>query len=339
MGDDGRQAGPMTGGNGGSRQAPHTPAPDDSVLPFRIERTGLHGRLVRLGGVVDEILSRHDYPEPVAALLGEALALTCALGASLKFDGVFTLQTKSDGPVRILVADVTSDGGLRGYAEVDAARLREVEEGEPEADPVGKLLGDGYLAFTVDQGSYTDRYQGVVELSGSTLAECALHYLRQSEQLETILNLGVGRSEGAWRAYGLMIQKPPRTDADGRNAWDMSGLEEEAGEDDWVHTATLASTLGEAEGLDSSLGAEDLLLRLFHEDGVRVMDARDVRFRCRCSRRRVADTLRMIGPDELESMKIDDKVVVTCQFCNTAYSFDEAQLEEVFAQRGANGGG
>jgi len=307
---------------------PESSALDDVILPFRIERTGLHGRLVRLGPVVDEILSRHKYPEPVAALLGEALALTCTLGASLKFEGIFTLQTKGDGPVRLLVADVTSAGAVRGYAEADEAKVAAIGETLPD-NPVPRLLGAGHLAFTVDQGPETDRYQGVVELTGASLTECASHYLRQSEQLETLLNLGVAFKNGGWRAYGLMVQKPPRPRSDFENSWDIASEDEEAA-DDWLRTASLVSTLSNDEGLDPGVSPEQLLFRLFHEDGVRVLEPRPLAFRCRCSRDKVVNTLRMLDRDEIAGMKVGDAVEVTCQFCNETYRFTDADLETVY---------
>jgi molecular chaperone Hsp33 len=284
---------------------------------------------VRLGPVVDAILSRHRYPEPVAALLGEALALTCTLGAALKFDGIFSLQTKGDGPVRLLVADVTSAGGVRGYAEADADRLAEIGPDLPD-NPVPRLLGAGHLAFTVDQGPDTERYQGVVDLVGASLTECASHYLRQSEQLETLLNLGVAHKNGGWRAYGLMVQRPPRPMSDVENSWDIAS-EDEAAADDWLRTASLVSTLGNDEGLDPAVSPEQLLYRLFHEDGVRVQAPRPLAFRCRCSREKVINTLRMLDRDEVATMKVGDVVEVTCQFCNETYRFDDAALDAVYA--------
>src|SRR5215471_5313406 len=139
---------------------------DDLVQPFRIDPFALRGRLVRLGPTVDRILSQHDYPEPVAAILGEAIALAVTLAGALKYDGVFTLQTKSDGPVRLIVADVSTEGAVRGYAQYDRDRLPAHLAGSPS---VPDLIGAGYIAFTVDQGENTERYQGIVELAGATL--------------------------------------------------------------------------------------------------------------------------------------------------------------------------
>ena len=151
------------------------PRRDDLIQPFRIDPFALRGRLVRLGPTIDRILSQHDYPEPVAAVLGEAITLAIVLAGALKYEGVFTLQTKSDGPVRLIVADVSTEGAVRGYAQYDRERLPELRPGSPS---VPELIGSGYIAFTVDQGEHTERYQGIVELAGATLAECAQHYFR-----------------------------------------------------------------------------------------------------------------------------------------------------------------
>ncbi len=173
---------------------------DDLILPFQAEQADVLGRLVKLGPTVDTILSRHAYPETVSRLLGEAVALTALLGAALKSEGKFILQSSTDGPVDLLVADYQVLGGLRGYARFSADRLTELG-----ADDEASLLGKGHLAMTIDRGPETERYQGVVPLEGETLTEAADTYFRQSEQLPTFIRLAVARhyragagGEGAW---------------------------------------------------------------------------------------------------------------------------------------------
>ena len=151
-----------------------TAIPDDRIIPFQIEASQLRGRLVRLGPLVEEILRHHSYPPLVATRLAEALAITAALAAALKYDGIFTLQIKGDGPVRLLVADATSAGQMRGYAQFDEGAVRALAAVEPDPS-VPRLFGAGYLAFTVDQGQHSERYQGIVELVGMTLADCIAH--------------------------------------------------------------------------------------------------------------------------------------------------------------------
>jgi molecular chaperone Hsp33 len=294
---------------------------DDLVQPFQIDASGLRGRLVRLGPMLDAILTRHAYPEPVAVLLGEAIALAVALAGALKYDGVFTLQTKGDGPIGLIVADVTSAGAVRGYAQYDEARLNAVLAGDVGAT-VPRLLGAGYLAFTVDQGAHTDRYQGIVELQGATLAECAHHYFHRSEQVEAGLKVAVARRPDAlghqrWRAGSLMIQRLPP---------EGEGFRQEAAEDGWRRAVILMSSSTSAELVDAELTPEALLFRLFHEDGVRVYRRQALVARCRCSRERVETVLRMLPGDELQAMKVDGRVVVTCQFCSARYDFDDREL-------------
>ena len=300
--------------------------PAGRVLPFQLETSGLRGRLVEMGGVVDEIVSRHDYPFPVASLLAECLALTAALSAVLKFDGIFSLQTKGDGPLSLLVADVTSEGDIRGYAEVAEGREGEIPDG-PVERPVEALLGEGRLAFTVDQGSHTQRYQGIVEMTGATLTDCAQHYFRQSEQLPTRLMLAAGRDDaGAWRASALMLQQIPLDDTDYDNRWDVSGLQDEEAAEHWRRAGMLMETLGRDEFLDRDIHGEAILYRLFNEEGVRVFEQRHLAAGCRCSAERVENVLRGMPEDELEPLKVDGNVIVTCQFCKQDYIYDAVDL-------------
>jgi len=315
-------------------QAAADAAGENYALPFRIGNGRIRGRLVRLGSAAAGILDRHDYPEPVAMLLGQTLALTGLLASMIKYDGIFTLQAQGDGPLQMLVADVTSDGHMRGYADIDPEFAMPGDE-EAENAPVPYLLGKGYLAFTVDQGAETDRYQGVVDLTGKTLADAAQHYFRQSEQLDAWLYLAaapVAGPEGApqWRAAGMMLQRLPKDEQDFETAWDLASIEEEEADEDWRRAAVLAATMRPEELLDPALPAERLLFSLFHEDGVRVDPSRAFVDRCRCSRERAETILKMVGPEDLEDMKIDGRVIVTCQFCARAEEFDESDLMQLF---------
>lgn len=299
-----------------------TATADDVVQPFQIDPFRLRGRLVRLGPLLDQILTRHAYPEPVAVILGEAITLAAALAGALKYDGVFTFQTKGDGPVHLLVADITSDGAVRGYAQYDEAKLAKAMAQGEIAGSVPRLLGAGYLAFTVDQGEHTDRYQGIVELQGASLADCAHHYFRQSEQVEAGLKVAVARvadasGERHWRGGSLMVQRLP---GDGAPL-------SEAAEEGWRRAVILMSSSTSAELVDPALPPEALLFRLFHEDGVRVYRRHDLVARCRCSLERVEGVLRMLPADELQAMKVDGRITVTCQFCSAAYDFDDAALK------------
>jgi molecular chaperone Hsp33 len=300
--------------------------PDDLVQPFQIDPFALRGRLVRLGPTIDRILSQHAYPEPVAAMLGEAITLAVLLAGALKYDGVFTLQTKGDGPIRLIVADVSTDGAVRGYAQYDAAKLDAAGGAAAPGRSVPRLLGSGYIAFTVDQGEDTDRYQGIVELSGATLADCAQHYFRQSEQIQAGIKLAVAHAGadpatgkgGAWRAGGLMLQRVPPEGGYGVIADDV--------EDGWRRAMVLMSSATAAELIDPGLTPHRLLFRLFHEDGVRVFDTHPLEARCRCSRERIEMILRAFPADELDDMQKERVTTVTCEFCSTRYEFDAAEI-------------
>ncbi|ACI99857.1 Hsp33 family molecular chaperone HslO [Rhodospirillum centenum] len=299
----------------------------DVVQPFQLDRSSLRGRLVRLGPALDEILTRHAYPDPVALLLGETITLGAALASALKYEGIFTLQTKGDGPVSFTVADVTSVGDLRGYASFDADRLAAaVAAGAPGT--LRDMLGTGYLAFTVDQGEHTERYQGIVELAGDSLDDAVRHYFRQSEQLATGIKVAVGRdSAGRWVGGAILVQALPEEGGARGEAARHSDVEE----DDWRRAMVLLGSCTEAELLDARLPVNDLLFRLFHEEGARVYTRHALRAACRCSRGRVATALRSIPRGELEDLKVDGRVAVTCEFCKTEYGFDDAALDAVYA--------
>jgi len=298
---------------------------DDFALPFQIERNGLRGRLVRLGDSVDAILSRHDYPPAVASLLGEALALAACLASTVKLDdGVFTLQVKGGGgPVRLLVADVTGEGAMRGYAGFDADALQELGD---DTASTARLFGGGQLAFTVDQGGDFERYQGIVELTGESLAESVHHYFRQSEQIGSGLKLACDKDEdGRWRAGALMVQKLP--DEVLRQAAPEEVSDLVAADEGFRRAMILMGSATPAEMTDATLPAEGLLYRLFHEDGVRVYDKRSLEDRCRCRLDRVEEVLRQFGRAQVEEFKVDGIVTVTCEFCAKARVFDDAALD------------
>ena len=302
--------------------------PDDLVQPFQIEPFALRGRLVRLGPAIDTILTRHAYPPAVATMLGEAIALAVALAGALKYEGVFTLQTKGDGPIKLMVADITTAGAIRGYAQFDEARVAAVAQSTSAAVP--RLLGAGYLALTVDQGEHTERYQGIVELQGGTLAECVHHYFRQSEQVEAALKVAVahvpdggdGKAGGDkhWRAGALMIQRLPL---------EAYTLQREEEDDAWRRAAIFMSSSTSSELVDPNLAPERLLFRLFHEDGVRAHPSHPLAAQCRCSRQRVETVLGALSPEDLADMKVDGRITATCEFCSTTYEFGEEDLQHL----------
>jgi molecular chaperone Hsp33 len=307
-----------------------TPPFTDYVQSFQLQKSGIRGRLVRLGAGLDAIIRRHDYPEPVAALLGETMALATALAAALKYDGIFTLQTKGDGPVSILVTDISSAGTMRGYAQFDAEKLKHA--GVRSA----LLLGKGHLAFTIDSGENSDRYQGIVELIGRDMASCVKTYFRQSEQIDSELVVFTAQNEaGLWRAGVVMLQQLPEGGGYAANNNAPGGMiESEERSENWHRAKTLLSTLTEKELLDFNLAPEQLLQRLFHEEGLEISDKRELMDQCRCSRPRVARMLSTIPQHEMEGLMIEGKVRVKCEFCSATYDFDAEQLKQLEAGPG-----
>lgn len=308
---------------------------DDLLLPFQTVRSGVTGRIVRLGDVVDTILSRHAYPEPVSHALGEALALTAMLGGALKTDGRFILQTKTDGTLDFLVSDYETPGKLRGYASFDKADATLV--GVKGRGDQGVLLGSGHVAMTIDPGGDMDRYQGIVALENEPLVDAAHTYFRQSEQLPTFIRLAVARHYGPrspggepvwrWRAGGILIQHLSR---EGGKAVEGEAHDESLeGEDSdsWNRVRHLAATVEDHELLDPLLSPERLLYRLFHEEGVRVRPATSLAAVCRCSRERIHGFLQRYGEEELSDMREQDgAITVTCEFCSRRYRFESGQV-------------
>jgi molecular chaperone Hsp33 len=323
-------------------RAPAASTPDDTVLPFEVASLDLRGRVVRLGPVVDQILEKHNYPLPVAKLLGEAVVLAVMLGSALKIDGRFILQTQTDGPVGLLVVDFTTPGKVRACARfgkegIDAA----IAAGQADA---GALLGKGHLAMTIDQGTDSSRYQGLVALDGGTLEDAAHEYFLRSEQIPTRVRLAVaeefvagsGGASHRWRAGGIMLQFLPKSEERARmdlhpgDAPEGVDVERAPEDDAWVQGRALLETVEDIELIDPEISSERLAYRLFHEPGVRVFKTTDVRAECSCSRDAVESMLKSFSQDDRDHMVEDGKIAVTCEFCSATYDFAPADV-------GANG--
>jgi molecular chaperone Hsp33 len=311
------------------------PSGDDKAIPFATQDVGVVGRLVRLGPAVNKILTRHDYADDVCIALGEALTLVSLLGTALKFDGRLILQTKSDGPLRLVVADYGAPGHLRGYAQFSASEMgKSAEPGESQQNRQRALLGNGHLAMTIDQGAEMERYQGIVALDRSTLVEAAHTYFRQSEQLPTFIRIAVARhfasGQWTWRAGGLMVQKVPRTgSAQSKTVGDEEHDARLDGEDDedFSRVRLLAATVEDHELTDPNLDSLRLLYRLFHDEGVTARQAQPVLAKCRCSRDRLLGHLKSFDAAALADMRDPDgRLRATCEFCSTVYAFDMADI-------------
>ncbi len=300
---------------------------DDIVLPFAIESLSTRGRLVRLGPAIDQLLERHDYPEPVSKLVAEAVTLAALLGSTLKLEGRFQLQTKSEGPVFMLLVDFDAPSNLRALARFDKARVGRAAPGED-------LLGRGHMAFTIDPGGEMTRYQGVIALEGQGFERAAHHYFERSEQIPTLVRLAVGEtvapSGRAWRAGGLIVQYLPgatRRRADFHPGDAPEGTEPHRIEEDdaWTEAQARAATTEAHELIDPTLSGERLLFRLFNERGVRVFEPTTLAAVCRCSAEGVDAMLRSFPPEEVKHMIGDDGMIgVTCEFCSTKRVFNPA---------------
>lgn len=319
-------------------------AGDDMVLPFQAVRTGISGRLVRLGGVVDDILSRHQYPESVSRILGEAIAVTALLGVALKHQSKFIFQTKSDGPINFLVVNYEAPGAMRAYASFDREAIEALEAADEAKDEI--LLGYGHLAMTIDPGAGMDRYQGIVALEGESLLEAVDTYFKQSEQLPTFARVatarhyaaGDGEADGKyhWRAGGIIIQQlgdagesATEYESDNDNAIPKSRGGDWDDDEDWGRTRILAETVQDHELLDPLLTPEKLLYSLFHEEGVRVFERKPMEVHCGCSKEKVRGILSQFSVEDMEDMvEPDGQITVTCEYCNLHYRFTPDELSE-----------
>ncbi len=299
---------------------------DNFHQTFQLESSNIRGRIVRLGSVLDDILGAHDYPLPIAHLVAETIALSLCLSSMLKYEGIFTLQAQGDGPIKMLVSDVTSAGIVRACATFDDQRFQSAREQlaalkttEDAQNHLAQYLGKGYIAFTVDQGKHSERYQGIVELKGSSLSDCVHHYFTQSEQIGTAIKMAVGKRDGKWRAGAIMLQNMPE---DSERKEILGNMDE----DEWRRVMVFLESCTEDEFLDKALSSDELLVRLFHEEGVRVYDRIAVKKGCRCDLKRVENILSTMSKDDINHMSIDGKIEMVCEFCSKAYDFDEKEV-------------
>ena len=316
---------------------------DDTVLPFQLDASDIRGRVARLDGVLEEVLSQHDYPARVEALVAEMALLTALIGQTIKVRWKLSLQVRGDGPARLIATDYYGpteegrSGRIRAYASYDAERLAAQAD-----DDAFSLIGKGYFAILIDQGTDMAPYQGITPIAGGSLAGCAETYFAQSEQIPTRFQLAYGRSvtpgEDAetWRAGGVMLQHMPKASpfaAEGQGGSGEGGLltandilDHDAAED-WRRANILLDTTDPLELIGPTVSPTDLLIRLFHEEGPRVFDPQPVRFGCTCSADRVRESLSIYSAKDIATMTTDEGIVTAdCQFCGAHYEFDPATL-------------
>ncbi|TVP90948.1 MAG: Hsp33 family molecular chaperone HslO [Pseudomonadaceae bacterium] len=281
----------------------------DTTQRFLFDDQDVRGEIATLEHSYQEILSRHPYPEPVKALLGEMLAATVLLSTTLKFEGLLVLQARSSGPVSTLMVECSSNQEVRGIARY--------EDGLQASQALHELMPNGVLTITIDPEN-GQRYQGIVSLEGSSLADALNGYFASSEQLPTRFRL---QADGR-KARGFLLQALPAnrvTDPEARaNAWE--------------HFTVLAASLTPEEQL--ALDNETILHRLFHQEAVRLFSPRPVRFHCSCSAERSGNALISLGREDAMALlaERDGEIEVDCQFCNQRYTFDADALDALFDQ-------
>ncbi|TYB77748.1 Hsp33 family molecular chaperone HslO [Maritimibacter fusiformis] len=308
---------------------------DDTVLPFQLDRSDIRGRVVRLDGVLDEVLSQHDYPPAIERLVAEATLLTALIGPTIKLRWKLSLQVRGDGPARLVATDYFAPnapgepGRLRAYASFDRERLDEL------ADPFPQI-GHGYFAVLIDQGEGTTPYSGMTPIAGTTLSDCAQTYFAQSEQLPTRFALSFDKKADGWRAGGVMVQKMPKASpfvakdgASGEQGLLSSAdiLTDGDEMEGWTRANAHLETVTEAELTGPDIQPTQLLVRLFHEEEPRVFDPARLQFGCPCSSDRVRRSLSIYSQKDIGHMTTEDgKVTADCQFCGAHYEFDPKTL-------------
>ncbi|WP_378941856.1 Hsp33 family molecular chaperone HslO [Paracoccus sp. R86501] len=310
---------------------------DDTILPFQLDRSDIRGRVARLDGVLDHVLTRHDYPPVVSALVAEVALLAALIGPTVKLRWKLSLQVRGNGAVRTIAADYfapESDGQparIRAWASFDADRL--------DNSPAFEQIGEGYFAILIDQGAGSTPYQGITPLAGGSLSACAQTYFAQSEQLPTRFQLASGLSQSSgqaagWRAGGVMLQTLPAQQMNASEGGSGEGGLIEAADilqgaesENWNRANILLDTVETLELIGPTVGPTDLLLRLFHEETPRVHEPQPVKFGCSCTADRVRDTLAIYSAKDITHMTTDEGTVTAdCQFCGAHYVFDPRSL-------------
>jgi len=297
----------------------------DTCTSFYLQNGAFIGRIVRLKGTLKTILNNHRYPANVSCALAETTALAALMSAMLKFEGLFTLQIQGNGPVSLLVTDVTADGKIRSTAKFDEEKLNKAKTLRKTQDiieQVPHLVGGGYMALTIDEQKGLPPYQGIVDLKGKNLTELALRYFKNSEQIETLLKLFVEKSAKSYIAGGIILQPTPQ----------------KGGKENNIDGKTLSQTFEDAkvfieslkndEFFDSSLSCEELLYRLFHQHDLKISATKTFKFGCRCSREKLKNTLLSFGEKEINDLcDTNGNIEATCHFCSQKYVFNKQELQ------------
>ena len=278
---------------------------NNHVIPFQLGNNKVRGNIVRLQTVVYNIIKRHGYPANVESIFADTLTITACLGCRMKHDGVFTIQAKGTGDVNTLFSDITSDGFLRGYVGL-SSDFSSIQSN------LNSLMGSGHISFTLDQGKYTKRYQGIVSLEEPSMSKSAELYFNNSEQLETkfltfnYYDLEKSNRKKLFSAGLIMLQRMP----------DKNSFDEEINEEFWGNSLNFLSTLGKEEFLSTNITSEEILYRLFNELEITVYDKIIIRDQCRCSEEKIKLAINNLSKKELEDIADQNgNVKVVCEFC------------------------
>lgn len=300
----------------------------DTCTSFYIENGAFMGRLIRLNKVLKTILSQHKYPLNISSALAQTTTLAALCSAMLKFKGLFTLQIQGNGPVSLLVADITSEGKVRACAKFDEQafqKAKSLRKTQDIIEEVPHLVGGGYMALTVDEQNGLPPYQGVVDLKGKNLTELALRYFAQSEQIPTLLKLFIKHPENEKQNFlgaGIILQKIPLKG--GKD----TPVDEQKTAHVWEDSAAFIESLKDSEVFDPLLSDEEILYRLFSQNNLQISAKRRFEFGCRCSREKLQKTLASFKEEEVEELfNENDTIEVSCNFCNQKYTFKRSEIK------------
>jgi len=284
---------------------------ENHIVPFQLANNEVRGLIVRFDSTVYQIIKRHNYPSNLESLLADTLTITACLGSRMKHDGIFTIQAKGTGPVHTLFADITNNGFLRGYVGYEKDLINEDFNLLP-------LMGSGHISFTLDQGKFSKRYQGIVALDAESISKATELYFTNSEQLETkfstfnYYDIKENDRINLYPAGLIMLQKMPMKDK----------FSDEAHKEIWDLSINFLSTLKKEEFLSTKLSSEDILYRLFHEIGVTIYDQIIIKDQCRCSQEKVDFAINNLDKIELDQIAdANGNIKVVCEFCKIERSF------------------
>ena len=281
------------------------------IIPFQLGKNQVRGSIVRLETTVSEIIKRHNYPSNIESLLADTLTITACLGSRMKHEGIFTIQAKGSSEVHTLFSDITNNGSLRGYIGL--------KDGFSKKDlNLNALMGSGHISFTLDQGKYSKRYQGIVALEEKSISKSAELYFNNSEQLETrfsnfnYYSIHKKNREKLMSSGLIMLQKMPIKD----------DIETEENEQIWENSLNFLSTLQKEEFLSVNLSSQDILFRLFNEVDVTTYDEIIIKDQCRCSQAKVEFAIKNLSKKELIDISDENgNIKVVCEFCKTERIF------------------